>query len=714
MRLKYLVLSDIGPFRGRHIFDFSSDDTRSGFAFFAKNGRGKTSIYNAMKWALFGKVRRKSKLVNDKVVEGALKPIVDEQDYDNMLMNYNAWQDDTPQSMSVLFVAEGDFGEIQVQRTASCNGMARSDKQMDILLSVSLNGKVFDGTEAEEEIGKVFPIELERFFFIDGEEVETYTTMMKSSTQGIIDDIKSILRLPSLTRGIEDLRSIKKTYSEAIDADNIQQQKDLKQGDKARTLHGQLMMIRKQISETEEEILRLRERKEEFDEKIKGVGELQTYADEKMRVDAQIEILGPAMKSNLETFIDDFSNAANILMWGKIKPKYEKTSEANDNLQNQRFEMDRIDGEIRKISKTIAEFESICDKCHQEVPNAEQFILEREKELKGLEVKRHDLKQASGADPIKLRAKLSALESFQPNHGSLERLERSYNAQRNLVSQLSNLHERQRNLSDHVSVDSAKEITQLAQKSARTDQALLKKEEELRNLKFKEDELDSKYKNARPSTSDSNKMDSVYQLRDTISRFIVAINDTVKSYSDKATEEVQQEASKVFLQLSNSPASFSGIRLTKQFKARIYGSDGRPVVGASSGMEVIMTLSIIDALRTVSRLDAPVFFDTPARSLDKDHKNGMLRYFWREDRSQFLIFAHSGEFTVDEIVNDEVAVFNKAWELLWPEDLEETCIHCWSENVEHVSKHERKCADCGKITDSRSRNTKEKEVVIHE
>ena len=714
MRLKYLVLSDIGPFRGRHIFDFSSEEARSGFAFFAKNGRGKTSIYNAMKWALFGKVRRKSKFVNDKVVEGALKPIVDEQDYDNMLMNYNAWQDDTPQSMSVLFVAEGEFGEIQVQRTASCNSMARTDRQMELSLNVSLNGKVYEGIEAEEEIGKVFPIELERFFFIDGEEVETYTTMMKSSTQGIIDDIKSILRLPSLTRGIEDLRAIKNAYSEAIDADNKQQRKDLKQGDIARTLQGQLGMLRKQISESESEILRLKKRQEDFSEKIKDIEELKNYADEKMKVDAQIEVLSPALKSSLETFIEDFSSASNILMWGKIKPMYEEVSTANDGLQNQRFEMDRVENEIRKIEKTISDLASVCDKCHQEVPNAEEFILERKNEIKQLEEKREKLKDASGADPIQLRAKLSALESFQPNHGAIERLTRSYETHKKLVSQLSNLKEKQRNLSDHVSDDSAKEITELAQKAARTDQALLKKEEQLRALKFKEDELDAKYRNARPKNSDSTKIDSIYALRDMISRFIVAINDTVKSYSDKATEEVQEEASNVFLQLSNSPAAFSGIRLTKQFKARIYGSDGRPVVGASSGMEVIMTLSIIDALRTVSRLDAPVFFDTPARSLDKDHKNGMLRYFWREDRSQFLIFAHSGEFTVDEIVNEEVATFNKAWELLWPEDLNGTCIHCWSEKVEHVSKHECKCIECGKITDSRSRSTKAKEVVINE
>ena len=132
-------------------------------------------------------------------------------------------------------------------------------------------------------------------------------------------------------------------------------------------------------------------------------------------------------------------------------------------------------------------------------------------------------------------------------------------------------------------------------------------------------------------------------------------------------------------------------------------------------MEVIMTLSIIDALRTVSRLDAPVFFDTPARSLDKDHKNGMLNYFSRADRSQFLIFAHTGEFTVEEILEDDLAQFNKAWELIWPEDVRgQSCIHCGSTNVSHVGKGKSSCGDCGKITDSSERQTYAKEVVLNE
>jgi DNA sulfur modification protein DndD len=714
MRLKYLVLSDIGPFRARHIFDFSTEDTQSGYAFFAKNGRGKTTIYNAMKWALFGKVRRKSKLVNEQVVEGSLKPVVDEQDEENMMMNYNAWNDDVPQSMSVLFVAEGEFGELQVERTASCKSMARKDKDLEFTLNVSLNGTMFQGQAAEEEIAKVFPIELERFFFIDGEEVEAYTTMMKSSSQGIIDDIKSILRLPSLTRGIEDFRAIKRAYDETIDEDAKQQRRDLKQEDKARTLHGQLKMVRKQIEETEEEISRLKTRQSSFEEQIKEVEELKTYVDEKLRVDSKIELLQKNMKSSLETFIGDFSNAGNILLWNKLKPMYDDLSEENDGQQNKRFALDRLKKDRKKIQETIDEFCSICDKCEQPVLNAETFLKARELEKDELDKEIKRLEGSSKTNPQELRAKLTALETFQPNHGSYERLKRSHEGYLSLSKQLLDLTEKQRNLADHVTEDSAKDIAELAKKSARTDQALLKKETALRDLRFREDEFDAKYKTTRTKDSNSEAINTVFELRDTIQRFIVAINDTVKSYSNKAREEVQNEASKVFLQLSNSPKAFSGIRLNKNFKASIFGSDGRPVVGASSGMEVIMTLSIIDALRTVSGLDAPVFFDTPARSLDKDHKNGMLNYFWRDDRSQFLIFAHSGEFTVDEIVNEELAVFNKAWELMWPEDLDMSCIHCWSKDVVHVSKHENMCNQCEKITDSRSRQTTVKEVEINE
>ena len=55
----------------------------------------------------------------------------------------------------------------------------------------------------------------------------------------------------------------------------------------------------------------------------------------------------------------------------------------------------------------------------------------------------------------------------------------------------------------------------------------------------------------------------------------------------------------------------------------------------------------------VSGLHAPVFFDTPGRSLDEHHKEEFLKHFWKVDHGmQFLIFAHSGEFRIGETVEE--------------------------------------------------------------
>ena len=62
---------------------------------------------------------------------------------ENVLMNGDAWKEDTPQEMSALFVAEGDFGEMQVQRTAHCNSMARKDKDLQFHSMFLLMARVF-------------------------------------------------------------------------------------------------------------------------------------------------------------------------------------------------------------------------------------------------------------------------------------------------------------------------------------------------------------------------------------------------------------------------------------------------------------------------------------------------------------------------------------------------------------------------------------------
>ena len=171
--------------------------------------------------------------------------------------------------------------------------------------------RVFPEGAAEEEIAKIFPIELERFFFIDGEEVEAYTTMMKSSATGIIDDIKSILRLPSLTRGIEDLKAIREGYDSAIQANDQKQARDARASDKARQLFGQLSAVKKQISELEKEVERLNDRKSGLEGEMNKHEELRLYADEKLVIQTKIDGLENSLQTSLQTLISEFSGAGN-------------------------------------------------------------------------------------------------------------------------------------------------------------------------------------------------------------------------------------------------------------------------------------------------------------------------------------------------------------------------------------------------------------------
>ena len=137
--------------------------------------------------------------------------------------------------MSVMLIAEGAKGKIQIQRTAeSKTTLARTDDDMEVILNVTVGGESFSGTRAQEAIDEFFPKELERFFFIDGEALEEYTEMMRSSSvDGLQDDVNAVLRIPSLTRGVDDLSILRQGVKSSISKSNKSSRNVAKNRDQA-------------------------------------------------------------------------------------------------------------------------------------------------------------------------------------------------------------------------------------------------------------------------------------------------------------------------------------------------------------------------------------------------------------------------------------------------------------------------------------------------
>ena len=79
---------------------------------FAENNRGKTSIYNAMRWCLFGQVSERAKTVAGKRYDGGIISMVGDGE---ILMNSTAYEEDSTQEMSVMLLAEGSVERFRSQ-----------------------------------------------------------------------------------------------------------------------------------------------------------------------------------------------------------------------------------------------------------------------------------------------------------------------------------------------------------------------------------------------------------------------------------------------------------------------------------------------------------------------------------------------------------------------------------------------------------------------
>ena len=152
LKLKHLILYNIGPFRGRHIIDLNSESSVTGYAFFAANGRGKTSIYNAMKWCLFGQVKTRVRASGGMKIQPKLRPITGEADTEP-LMNNDAYENENIPEMEVILLAEGSQGNIQVSRRSKVYRAAkRKDDNLSHNLVATVGTKSASGTDAEELI----------------------------------------------------------------------------------------------------------------------------------------------------------------------------------------------------------------------------------------------------------------------------------------------------------------------------------------------------------------------------------------------------------------------------------------------------------------------------------------------------------------------------------------------------------------------------------
>lgn len=191
MKLLAIEMENFRPYRKRQKISFAPPSDRNVTILYGSNGAGKTTLLNAFTWALYG-------------------DISSDVEYKDRIINDTVWQT-APQGVrvgaSVTIEFEHDGWVYGVRR--SVYGTKSGTEQRLPVPDVTMWRRGSDGATKEvqspsSEIDRILPKRLSKFFFVNGERMETM--VRKDAYADILEAIKTLLGLEALDRGQKHLK----------------------------------------------------------------------------------------------------------------------------------------------------------------------------------------------------------------------------------------------------------------------------------------------------------------------------------------------------------------------------------------------------------------------------------------------------------------------------------------------------------------------------
>jgi DNA sulfur modification protein DndD len=202
LRFTSLTVENFGPFKGSQTIDFTKGDGVT--IIWGDNGRGKTTLLNVFRYALYGKFQNR---------RGA--------EVDLTALSNIESRSDGEYGFKVNLCMENDGKEYKLTRQYRVrHGITKPTKNDDYehLVFLSEDGAMLSGEAIDHLLKIIMPEEVARFFLFDGELLEEYEELIRDGSDDgakIKDSIERILGVPVLANSATDAESVLDEYGKA-------------------------------------------------------------------------------------------------------------------------------------------------------------------------------------------------------------------------------------------------------------------------------------------------------------------------------------------------------------------------------------------------------------------------------------------------------------------------------------------------------------------
>jgi DNA sulfur modification protein DndD len=591
MKIERITLTNFRQYYGDHRLRLSLDPERNITVIHGVNGAGKTSLFLALNWCLYGEgVDNIGQIISKEAVSRAKQAEI------------------VTTKVAIYFLHEGQryVASRQLQGQKQKDGSvleARTNTEF-MLMRTPTSGIAERSANPIGMINTILPSNVRTYFFFDGEKIDNFAR--PEHAEEVRFAIYQVLNLETLTRAVHHL---------AVAA------RDLR-GDLKNIATGELQdLVDQDVRERETETA-LALRKDNLREEIAAAQRHMEEINQRLR---------------------DFDEAQ------ALQKQYDLLSEQ---LNERQQELNGLTGRIREIanagyipvSRNAVQIAiSILDEKRQrgEIPSniRQQFIedlLARQMCICGRPFSEHDEAYGHLVGLLRSAVPTSLEDDVLTTTGNLRSLvERGEQHQADLNTVMGDrvrlqqaverLHAQRDDIQRQMKGADQAEVSDLAKKREkyqadiddyRTEQVRV--DMELEEVRKRIKELERQIELARKTDNKARVLARKVELAQKSSD---VINKVYETFAESKRLEIERETRGIFGSLAWKGEHFQDVRLTPDYQLEVidrYGLPARPDL--SAGERQVLSLSFITAMAKVAQREAPLIMDTPFGRLSSAHR----------------------------------------------------------------------------------------------
>ncbi len=616
MRFKTITIENVFSYAGAKTFDFRNDEQPIALII-GENGFGKTSFINSVKIALHG-------ISRDILNIGAQTLSKDEFILGSATKNFSGILNRTAKSAgdneAKIIIELEDDDLLRIERTY----VVRPNSYVEQLVLKDENGAIFaEGEDAQDIINSKISPTMARFFFFDGEKIQTIADFSHAEFTKMLEDVLELDIYDQMAKDAEQL--IRKISKTELDAD-LQAHLEEKEREHAQVI-AEIEVAKEKLQHEKNVVLKeLQSQQRQLANKLNKL---------KSRYTEELEVAKARHATLLEErtdLIKQFKEVTLVQLPLLLSPALGKKvfDDINVNYRG------KIHIDTEHLAAKKAELLALLQGDSSPVAMAFDQVFQSTSEQQTV----------TFADPYRIEKQFDSLESKKVDLDGLFKA-LSANKQALAVAEME-IHELQ-----HKCDEDTKEHTSDITKEKELLTAIGRQEAACEMFEQRYNELVVQEKSLRSEISKISIAEHKNELATTklnTLQSVISVSQLMKQRikTDKRAA-LEEKINAKFNLLKKEGYEAKSIQLDDDFNINIYNADGQAmdILSSSSGQKQIIATALIWGISEYIAEDIPMIIDTPLGRLDDKNQTLILNEFYPNASKQVIILPTPSELKHD-------------------------------------------------------------------